>query len=151
MQTLCFLMLSLLLPDQPDSPVLTAEKAREQLAGTWGFAAAEERGKKVSVEENPKGIKDLKWVFKGDKLALLADGKGDEFEYKIDPTKSPKEIDLKLSFGGRPAISALCIYKLEGDQLTLCLGDKEGKARPTEFKTEQGSRFAIFVLKREAK
>lgn len=80
---------------------------------------------------------------------MRKDGKGDEFDYSVDPAKTPREINLTIKFGGDEPIAALGIYKLEGKTLTICLGDKEGTTRPTEFKTEAGSKFAIIVLRRE--
>ena len=135
-------------PPQLESPVLSAEQAQTQLEGTWVFVDAEEKGKKVPQRENAKGLRELKWVFRGDKLALRKGDEGKEFEYRVDPAKSPKEIDLTLSFGGEKPVSALAIYKLEEKTLTICLGDKQGTTRPQDFKTAPGSQFAIIVLRR---
>jgi uncharacterized protein (TIGR03067 family) len=51
---------------------------------------------------------------------------------KIDATKKPKEIELVVGKGK----AFLGIYKLEGETLTLCIGDQ--KTRPTEFESKKG-------------
>jgi uncharacterized protein (TIGR03067 family) len=61
---------------------------------------------------------------------------------KIDPAKNPKEIALTPDRSNK---SLLGIYKLEGDTLTLCVGEK----RPTEFKAKEET--TLWVLKRDKK
>jgi uncharacterized protein (TIGR03067 family) len=61
-------------------------------------------------------------------------------ERKIDPTKNPKQITLTLDNSKK---SLFGIYKLEGDALTICFGEK----RPTAFKAREGA--TLWVLKRE--
>ena len=67
-----------------------------------------------------------------------------EGTYRVDPGKTPKEIDLTDSSGTR-----LGIYKLEGDQLTLCLTEPNRPSRPTEFTAPAGSPQMVLVLRRE--
>jgi uncharacterized protein (TIGR03067 family) len=80
----------------------------------------------------------------------------------VDPSKTPKQIDLATHSGGQPRVT-LGIYQLEGDTLKLCLapttarrrvvtdGGKEelvvtGGKRPTAFDPKQGT---VLVLKRQ--
>jgi uncharacterized protein (TIGR03067 family) len=65
---------------------------------------------------------------------------------KLDPTKSPKHVDLEHYATGVPAWPG--IYELNGDDLKVCL-NLEGKARPTEFKTKAGDKCLLLVLKRK--
>jgi uncharacterized protein (TIGR03067 family) len=63
---------------------------------------------------------------------------------RLDAAKSPKEIDLEMDGSPRPGI-----YELKGNDLKICY-DQDGKTRPTEFKTKEGDRFLLLVLKRKA-
>jgi uncharacterized protein (TIGR03067 family) len=59
---------------------------------------------------------------------------------------TPRQIDIDvLTNPGEGKSSLLGIYKLEGDQLTICLG----KERPKTFKSPKGSGNSFFVLRRQ--
>jgi uncharacterized protein (TIGR03067 family) len=103
----------------------TAEDLKK-LAGTWTVVSAEifgkeaaEAGQKIVVS----GTK-LKW-FHSDK----DEAKFVELEFKLDPMKSPKQIDVKQA-----TLTLKGIYSLDGNKLRLCMSDDE---RPMEFSTER--------------
>ena len=49
------------------------------------------------------------------------DGKERKQTFKLDPAKSPKEIDITSLDGQEKGKTAACIYKLEKDRLTICI------------------------------
>jgi uncharacterized protein (TIGR03067 family) len=73
----------------------------------------------------------------GDKFFPLGNGKLlREAVGKLDTEKTPKTIDLTGTERFLKGTRFLGIYKLDGDELTLCVGD--GASRPTEFKANPG-------------
>ena len=76
--------------------------------------------------------------------------KGTEGTYRLDPTKSPRQIDF--TFSGEVQMIALGIYQLDGDKLKLCLCVDPVKfdQRPTEMATKAGQTRIILTLKRVA-
>ena len=52
---------------------------------------------------------------------------------KVDSSKTPKEIDLTFTTGENKGKTVKGIYKIAGDDLTICRGLTEKEARPTEF------------------
>ena len=83
--------------------------------------------------------------------ATVDDKKAIKFEAKLDPSKSPKEIDITLleKFGGKDGFRMTGIYKLDGDTLTVCRTVSPDYERPKEFKVAEGH--VLIVFKRAEK
>jgi uncharacterized protein (TIGR03067 family) len=64
-------------------------------------------------------------------------------EFKLDPTKKPKAIDVVL----QDKKTGQGIYSLEGDTLKICHGESDDP-RPSEFESKEGSRNTVVVFKR---
>jgi uncharacterized protein (TIGR03067 family) len=121
-----------------DAPTQDATKQdKEKLQGTWTVVSFERDGKQFTA----KDIKNLKWTFAADKITW---SDGDDFLYKLDPTKKPKAIDLQFPENKNEITEG--IYALEGDDLKVCIG-KTG--RPTDFTAQAGSKRYLYVLKKQ--
>jgi uncharacterized protein (TIGR03067 family) len=117
------------------------------LEGVWEVAAAE-KGAKVTRAPQKAQLEKARFTFSGDKYRFGGENKVNEGTYTIDPNKSPKEIDL-INGDGNVMVG---IYKLEGDELTLCFRKLEPAiGRPQKFEAAPGSGRMLVVLKREQK
>ena len=86
-------------------------------------------------------------TFREDAVTHQSLGLLQSFRYRIDPAKTPKEIDMELTPAGDLDISFRGIYKFDGDTLTLCeVADGSGRAK--EFKTLPGRPSRLIILKR---
>ena len=123
------------------------EKDLKKFQGTWNFESVEAVGKQESASD----FKDMTVTFEGDKFTVK---KGHEViqvdTEKIDPSKSPKTVDVTVTEGLSKGAVMLGIYEIDGDTLKVCF-DPEGKKRPTEFKTAPGSQEFFNVHKRVKK
>jgi uncharacterized protein (TIGR03067 family) len=123
------------------------EKELKKFQGTWTFESVEADGKEQPADE----FKGMTLIFEGDKHTVK---KGDEViqvgTQKIDPSKSPKTIDVTMTEGPNKGAVMLGIYEIRGDTLKVCF-DPEGKKRPTEFKSASGSQTFVVVHKRMKK
>jgi len=122
------------------------EKELKKFQGTWTFESVEAGGKKLPADQ----FKGITLTFEGDKYAVK---KGDEVveaaTQKLDPSKSPKTLDAKVTDGPNKGAVILGIYEISGDTLKVCF-DPEGKKRPTEFKGISGAQ-TLVVHKRVKK
>jgi uncharacterized protein (TIGR03067 family) len=119
-----------------------ATKDAANLEGTWVVVAASSGGK-------PKeDIKGDKVTFKDGAIMIKTKEKDEKGTYKLDPGKKPTEIDITEEGAQKPMLG---IYLLEGDTLKLCIMPGEGKQRPTEFASKEGSEQMVIELKREKK
>ncbi len=69
--------------------------------------------------------------------------------FKLDATKTPKQIDLTPEGKGKTGV-VHGIYKLEKDTLTVCFGAPD-KDRPTTFASKMDSGDTLTVWKKEKK
>jgi uncharacterized protein (TIGR03067 family) len=127
--------------EQPARPATEEEIKAElkQLEGKWGGSSSLTEGQQSS------SFQLVFFDFNGDALIMQdmnvvqrADAK-----VKVDPKASPKTMDIVLDKRTRP-----CIYKLEGDQLTICWGIDKDSARPKEFTGEKGTKQQLMTFKR---
>jgi uncharacterized protein (TIGR03067 family) len=117
----------------PEKKEAKTESDKDKLQGTWVIVDLEQDGKKV---EEKTAVGNMRIIFDGDQVKVVeADESGaSEGSYRLNPEKSPKEMDMVLTQVGRDQKEDIrAIYRLEDDLLTLCAGDPG--TRPTEFTT----------------
>jgi uncharacterized protein (TIGR03067 family) len=95
----------------------------KRLEGEWQLVSYSNNEKMVDAEPG----NGLGWTFKGDRVAYLDDdGVTRHYAITLYPSKSPAAMDLK---GHRERELHLCVYKLEGNKLTVA----SGRRRPGDF------------------
>jgi uncharacterized protein (TIGR03067 family) len=123
------------------------KKEFKKFQGTWTFASVEAGGK----EEPAAEFKSMTVTFEGDKFTVK---KGDKViqagTQKLNPSKSPKTVDVTVTEGLSKGAVMLGIYEIRADTLKVCF-DPEGKKRPTQFKSAAGSQTFVAVHKRVKK
>lgn len=128
----------------------------EKLVGTWEVEEAHAKGL-------PKGLVDgLRMVFQADGTMTTIEKDSDrpkKGSFTIDPTKTPKQLDMTLADPSGQERTSAAIYSFADDKLRICLfpstvstrpdgtATEEKSPRPTEEDSERG---IVFVLKRVA-
>ena len=121
-------------------------KELTKFQGTWTFESVEAGGQKLPADQ----FKAMTVTFEGDKYSVkMGDLVIEAATLKLDPSKSPKTLDSKVTDGPNKGKVILGIYEISGDTLKVCF-DEEGKKRPTEFKGVTGSN-TLVVHKRVKK
>src|SRR5437660_6957578 len=121
-----------------------------KLQGTWLTVSLVNDGKMLVDEKaSPKPGPVTKLVYDGNKwIVKVGDKAVASGVFKIDATKTPKEIDILDDSDVKNAQIKLGIYELDGDTYKYCLAPA-GKPRPTEFASKPGSGHSLGVSKRE--
>jgi uncharacterized protein (TIGR03067 family) len=130
---------------RPDDPAAAEAK---RLEGIWKVVALESDGQKAPAAtlEALAG----RWTFKDSEVSFMDVNDRGRSSFKVDPGKSPKEIDFIGLDEPRKGQRMEGIYRLVDGELTICLRDvtASGKGRPKEFAAEAGSELGLIVLKR---
>ncbi len=116
-----------------------------RLEGAWRFVALETEGTPLAL---PAVRRQPGLVLRGDRFV----SRGGEFvergEFHVDPTVTPKTIDITLQDGPGAGSTLLGIYELQGDTYRVCMG-LPGRPRPATFATGEGSGTVLEVLRRD--
>jgi uncharacterized protein (TIGR03067 family) len=123
------------------------EKELKKFQGAWTIESSETGGMAIPADQ----LKGFIVTYEGDQHTLKHGGKVFQVgTQKLDPSKSPKTIDVTMTEGPSKGAVMLGIYEIDGDTLKACF-DPEGKKRPTEFKSTPGSQNFVNVHKRVKK
>jgi uncharacterized protein (TIGR03067 family) len=121
------------------------EVERMELEGTWQAVAYALDGNKASAEDMAK----IKLSIDTSGLATAL-REGQPFiaaTTTLDPTTSPMNIDFTYSLGNLKGQTALGIYKIEDDLLTMSRS-APGQDRPAEFDSKPGSGHTLMTYRR---
>jgi uncharacterized protein (TIGR03067 family) len=121
-----------------------AKKDQEAMQGTWKVSKAVINGQPAMDDL----IKKIAVIIDKDKLTMKLDGNvfGDG-TFKLDPSKSPKQIDMTTQSGPDKGQVRLGIYEIDGNKLKIHFkqGPEALKERPKDFSGDH------ILLEREKK
>jgi uncharacterized protein (TIGR03067 family) len=121
-----------------------ADNGLKELQGQWRAVEQQTAGISTPKEVLAKArleIKDNEWIWQS---GGPVDAKS---SIKLDPSKSPKEIDITMLDGPGKGSTFPGIYSLEKGQLRICYSHT--KDRPKDFKTNRGELRELIVLERD--
>lgn len=127
------------------APATADDKAGlDKLKGTWKAVKLVNDGEEGDSEQ----IRNQRLVIEASgKFTLKMSDNEIEGTLKVDPDESPAHLDATHKSDDGEGGVVHCIYKLEGDRLTICWSDSGD--RPTEFAAEAGSGNRLMVLERD--
>lgn len=115
------------------------------MQGQWSVTIVERDGKPAGDEL--KNVKLVVLIAGNDYRVLVNDKVISGGTFTIDARKSPRTIDTKITEGPNKGVAEKGIYKIDGDKMVAVFA-KPGKARPTAFRTQEGSDQSILHYKR---
>ncbi len=97
-----------------------------------------------------KGDKKIVLQFKGDKFTAAIDEEKYKGTFKIDPSKKPRHIDMRVKEGEKFVnMTSLGIYELKGDTLKWCANEPGKDQRPSEFVDTEGHLYVVLQKKKK--
>jgi uncharacterized protein (TIGR03067 family) len=117
------------------------------MQGTWVIESAQLAGRNHTDD-----FAGMKLVIDGNRYVVEFGKNTDKGTFTLDPTKTPRRIDVVSAEGPFKGKTLPGIYELKGDNLTLCFeADGKGDQRPTKFEAPEMTRFALLTYRREKK
>src|SRR5436190_18718973 len=127
-----------------EGPAEKAKKELDAIQGTWNGVSGEENG--MALDKATAEAMQL--IIKGDKYTLKIQGNEvEQGTLKLDPSKTPKAVDIKITSGEDKGKDQFGFYEVEKDTLKLNVA-RPGKERPKDFGAKAGSEASLFVFKK---
>ena len=117
----------------------TPRRKRRNSGGIWTFSKVERNGQDLTGQFGQAEVE-----FDAEKFSTP----GIEANFKLDPSKSPKAMDISYKEGPAAGQTIKAIYKLEGETLTICRAMAKEDDRPKEFAAPIVSGRMLFQFKR---
>ena len=115
------------------------------LQGSWIPAKAE-----LGAQPLPEDVlkKITLTLTNHDYVVTITGEQSDYGTWTIDTSAKPKAMTIVGTKGPNTGKTFPCIYELKGDNLRICY-DLSGAKRPTEFKTEAGTKLYLVTYNRQ--
>jgi uncharacterized protein (TIGR03067 family) len=142
----CILMLCVvgLLVAADDAKDKAAKEVLKKFDGAWQAVMGKVNGEEVPAE----GLKKVHVTVEGGQYTVkVEDNAVEKGGFTVDPSKKPKQMDVKPVEGQNQGKTLLAIYELDGDDLKICFVES-GKDRPTDFSSDKDSGRVLHVYKR---
>jgi RNA polymerase sigma factor (sigma-70 family) len=121
-----------------------AESELKALQGTWRMTAFERDGARKEAEGGEEQLKIEDKTF-----SLWHGGHAEEKgTITIDPSRNPREIQLRFLEGKHEGKTDFAIYRRDGASLTICWV-AGGETPPKDFTTKPGDKRVLLTLKRQ--
>jgi uncharacterized protein (TIGR03067 family) len=121
-----------------------AKEDLKMLDGTWLPVSGELAGEKYPEAT----LKMTKLVIKDGKWTVTIGDINDAGTFTLDTAKKPNTMDIVGTDGPNKGKTIPAVYELKDDTLKICYG-LDGKERPKEFKTKEGTKEFLLVYKRQ--
>ena len=116
----------------------------DELQGGWSMVLLFVNGEETPVEQAKSG----ELVIEDDVYRSKLGATAETSTFKVDATKNPKEIDFTYTSGFLKGKTVKGIYKIDGDDLTICRGLSPETDRPDEFAAPADSGLLLVIWKR---
>ena len=121
------------------------EKDYALFNGVWAFDLVEVNG--VKQPDVPVETHKMIVVSAERRFIVIQGKKITRGVFEMDPTRTPKEIDVTATNNQGKTLTTLAIYELEGDTYKFCSSFRSNE-RPSKFLSKPGSETVCEVLKR---
>lgn len=134
--------------EKPVADKAASESEFKKLQGTWKPVSAVLRGQEIPEDI----VNSMKLEMEPGKYRVDVNGAIDKGTLSLAPDKSPKQMDVKGTEGPNNGKTYWCIYEFAKDgKLRICYGmDQKTKARPKEFKSEEGTKTLFIVYEKKS-
>jgi len=114
------------------------------LEGGWSMVLLFINGEEVPADQ----VKTGELVVIDDEYRPMLGASAETSTIKVDASKTPKEIDFTYTTGFQKGKTLKGIYKIEGNNLTVCRAQSPDKPHPKEFAASTGSELLLVVWKK---
>jgi uncharacterized protein (TIGR03067 family) len=123
---------------------LDAKNDTGPIQGGWKIVLGFNNGEELPADQ----VKTAELIIEDDQCHAKLGSAAMKSTIKVDASKAPKEIDFTFTEGEQKGKTIKGIYKVSGDDLTICRGLTEKDARPTEFAAPIDSGLLVVIGKR---